>query len=251
MVQRVETYSYGQGSVYLAPRLPNGRPGAWRWIGDVSVLNLALTVEKLSHKESYSGQRATVRSFPISKDGTVTSTWHELSPENLSLVLYGDRVVIPAGTVTAELLPAGIKAGERYTLVHQRIDDVEIGALVEGTDYDVDYTYGAVTFMTDQTVAPSVNYKYASSINTTLFTSQPKDLALRFEGINLAEGGAAKILELYKLTFDPVSALTLIQGDTSLAGLETTANVLFDNAQPADPTIGRFGRVIDVGEPVV
>lgn len=250
MAQQVETYYYGQGKVFLARRLPNGRPGAWRWIGDVSALALALTVEKLSHKESYSGQRTTVRSFPTSKDGTVTSTWHELSAENLSIVLYGDRVTIPAGTVTAELLPAGITAGERYTLAHQRISDVVIGTLVEGTDYEVDYTYGAISFLTAPATAPSVNYKYASSVNTTLFTSQPENLALRFEGINLAEGGAAKILELYKLSFDPVSTLALIQGDTSLAGLETTAGVLFDNAQPADPTLGRFGRVIDVGEPV-
>ena len=32
---------------------------------------------------------------------------------------------------------------------------------------------------------------------------------LRFEGINLAEGGAAKILELYKISFSPASALAL------------------------------------------
>lgn len=251
MAQQVENYYYGQGKVLLARRLPNGRPGPFRWIGDVSALSLALTVEKLSHKESYSGQRATVRSFPTSKDGTVTSTWHEFSPENLALVLYGDRVAISAGTVTAEALPASIAAGEIYALAHQRISDVVIGELVEGTDYDVDYTYGSVTFLTKQTTAPSVNYKYAGSINTTLFTSQPEDLALRFESINMAEGGAAKILELYKISFDPVSALALIQGDTSLAALETTANVLFDNAQVADPTIGKFGRVIDIAEPTV
>ncbi|MGW9794816.1 phage tail tube protein [Serratia sp. 121840015-1] len=247
---QLETYYYGQGKVFLARRLPNGRPGAYRWIGDVSALALALTVEKLSHKESYSGQRTTARSFPTSKDGTVTSTWHELSAENLALVLYGDRVVIPGGSVTAESLPAGIKAGERFALAHQRISDAVIGELVEGTDYELDYTYGAVTFLKDQTAAPSINYKYAGGVNTTLFTSHPENYALRFEGINLAEGGAAKILELYKLSFDPVSTLALIQGDTSLAGLETTANVLFDNVQPNDPTIGKFGRVIDVAEPV-
>ncbi|MEM5445775.1 hypothetical protein, partial [Serratia marcescens] len=190
------------------------------------------------------------RSFPTSKDGTVTSTWHELSAENLALVLYGNRVVIPGGSVTAELLPTGIKAGERFALAHQRISDAVIGELVEGTDYELDYTYGAVTFLKDQTAAPSINYKYAGGVNTTLFTSHPENYALRFEGINLAEGGAAKILELYKLSFDPVSTLALIQGDTSLAGLETTANVLFDNVQPNDPTIGKFGRVIDVAEPV-
>ena len=166
-------------------------------------------------------------------------------------MLYGEQVVIPAGTVTSEELPAGIKAGERYILDHQRISDVAIGTLVEGTDYEADYTYGSITILTDQATAPSVNYKYAGSITTTLSTPPPEDFFLRFEGITLAEGGAAKILELYKISFSPASALALIQGDTSLAGLETTSTVLYDNARPDDPTIGRFGRVIDVAEPVV
>ena len=246
-----ETYYYGQGKVYLARRLPNGKPGATRWIGDVSALSLALTVERVSHKESYSSNRGTVRSFISSQDGTLTATWHDLSAENLAIVLYGEQVAIPAGTVTGELLPAGIVAGERYVLDHQRVDDVVIGTLVEGTDYEVDYTYGAVTFLTAQTTAPSVNYIYAGSVNTTLFTKKPIDLFLRFEGINLAEGGAAKVLELYKISFSPAAALALIQGDTSLAALETTATVLYDTARPDDPLIGRFGRVIDVSEPVV
>ncbi|HGT4219287.1 TPA: hypothetical protein ACTYY8_001600 [Klebsiella michiganensis] len=247
---QLETYYYGQGKVFLAPRQANGKPGAFRWIGDVSALSLALTVERLNHKESYSGRRGTVRSFVTNQDGTLTSTWHDLAPENLAVVLYGEQVVIPAGTVTGEVLPAGITAGERYILDHQRVSDVVIGTLVEGTDYEVDYTYGAITFLTAQATAPSVNYEYSGSVNTTLFTQQPGDFYLRFEGINLAEGGAAKILELYKISFSPASALALIQGDTSLAGLETTATVLYDNARPDDPTIGRFGRVIDVAEPV-
>ncbi|WP_208937331.1 hypothetical protein [[Haemophilus] ducreyi] len=33
---RTETYSYGQGAVYLAERLPNGQAGAFRWVGDVN-----------------------------------------------------------------------------------------------------------------------------------------------------------------------------------------------------------------------
>jgi hypothetical protein len=73
-----------------------------------------------------------VRSFVTNQDGTLTSTWHDLASENLAVVLYGEQVVIPAGTVTGELLPAGIAAGERHILNHQRVSDVVIGTLVEG-----------------------------------------------------------------------------------------------------------------------
>jgi hypothetical protein len=68
----------------------------------------------------------------------------------------------------------------------------------------VDYTYGAITFLTAQATAPSVNYEYAGP-STPRCSQQPEDFYLRFEGINLAEGGAAKILELYKISFSPAS----------------------------------------------
>ncbi|HGB3471675.1 TPA: hypothetical protein ACIVB1_001965 [Salmonella enterica subsp. diarizonae serovar 61:l,v:z35] len=243
-----ETYYYGQGKLYLAKRNVSGRPGAWRWVGDVSKLELALSVETLTHKESYSGQRATTRRITTGKDATVTSTWFEFSPENLATQLYGDPAIIAAGTVTAEALPAGIKAGDRLTLAHQNVSDVVIGTLKEGTDYTVDALYGALTFLKDQTTAQSVNYSYSGSVNTTLFTSQPEELALRYEGINLAEGGKAVVVELYKVQFDPVSALSLITSDNDVAGLETKAGVLFDAGLGSDPMLGNFGRVIHVAD---
>lgn len=248
---QLETYYYGQGKVYLARRGPDGKPLSWRWVGDVSALSQALTVENLTHKESYSGQRMTVRRFPTSKDGTVTMTWHEFSSTNLAVVLYGEQVVIPAGTITGEALPVGIEAGSRVTLAHQNISDVGIGTLVAGVDFDIDVLYGAIDFL--KTPAPAAlpltaSYSYTGSISTEMFTQQPEPLALRFEGINMAEGGAAVILELHKIVFDPVSALALINGDTSLAGLETSAGVLFDTSRPADPTLSRFGRIIHVAE---
>lgn len=243
-----ETYYYGQGRVYLAKRDANGKPKAWRWIGDVSALSLALTVENLSHRESYSGGRSVVRRIVTSKDGSVSSTWHEHSPQNLAQVLYGEHTVIPAGTVTGESLGSDIAVGDRLTLAQQRVSDVVIGTLVAGTDYEVDATYGAIEFLTAQTGPVTANYKYEGGVNTTLFSAQPENLALRYEGINLAEGGAAVVVELYKLAFDPVSALALINNDTSLAGLETTAGMLFDTARPDDPLLGRFGRIINVAE---
>lgn len=246
-----ETYFYGQGKVYLAPLLPNGRPGVYRWVGDVSALNVALTVEKLAHKESYSGQRITVRSFPTSKDGTVTATWNDRSPENLAIVFYGHQAVVPAGTVTGEVLPTGIKAGDRVALLHQNVSTVVIGTLVEGKDYTVDVMYGAIDFLTAPPgPATTAKYAYKGGLNTTLFTEHQANYALRYEAINLAENGSSEILELYKVAFEPLAALSLINTDTTIGGMETSAAILFNNAMPADTLLGRFGRYIHVAEPV-
>lgn len=242
-----ETYYYGQGKVYLGRRNDAGQAVTMRWIGDVDSLEVALTTESFTHKESYSGHRAPVRRISTSKDGSVTSTWYEHSPENLAVLLYGEKVVVPAGTVTGEVLPAGIVAGDRVLLAHHNVSAVIITGLTLGEDYTVDLKFGAIEFITTPATPPSVNYSYASSINTSMFTASPVDLFLRYEGINLAENGAPVVLELYKVQFDPVSALSLINTDTSLPGLETTAAVLLDTERPEDAEFGRYGRVIHVG----
>lgn len=243
-----ETYYYGQGKVFLAKRDAAGKPGVWRWIGDCDALSLALEVESFDHKESYSGQRAAVRRLYTGQSGTITSTWYERSPENVALLLYGEAAVIPEGTVTDEALPADLKAGDRVTLEHQNISDLVLGTLVEGTDYVAYPDVGAIEFLTDQATAPKAGYKHGSSVNTSMFTKNAQELALRYEGINLAEGGKRVILELYKIQFDPASAIDWINTDTSLSGLETTAGVLMDTARRDDPVIGRYGRVIHVGD---
>ncbi|WP_347253455.1 hypothetical protein [Leminorella grimontii] len=242
-----ETYYYGQGKVYLALRNEQGQPLAWRWVGDVDSLSVALSVENFDHKESYTGQRSAVRRINTGKDGTVNSTWYEYSPENLATLLYGEQVADASGSVTGEALPLNIKAGDRYSLQHQQVSAVVIGSLVEGTDYTVDPEFGAIEFLTAQAGPTTVNYSHGSSINSTMFTQPVKELAMRYEGMNLAEDNAKIIVELYKIQFDPVAALNLINTDTSLSGLETTAGVLMDTQRPSDSALGRYGRIIHVG----
>lgn len=242
-----ETYYYGQGKVYLGLRNDAGQATKLRWIGDVDSLEVALTTESFTHKESYSGHRAPVRRISTSKDGSATSTWYEHSAENLAILLYGEKVVVPAGTVTEEALPTDIDAGDRILLAHNNVSDVIITGLTLGQDYTVDLKFGAIEFLAKPSQALTVNYSYESSINTSMFTASPVDLFMRYEGINLAENGAPVVLELYKVQFDPVSALSMINTDTSLPGLETTAAVLLDTNRPEDAQFGRYGRVIHVG----
>ncbi|MGP1066424.1 hypothetical protein ACJ8LR_21895 [Serratia sp. CY56810] len=243
-----ETYYYGQGKVFLGRRNAQGQAVSLRWIGDVGELQIALTTDSFTHKESYTGQRAPVRRISTGKDGTVTATWFEHSPDNLAILLYGEKVAVPAGTITDEALPAGIQAGDRVTLNHQNVSAVTIADLVEGTDYKLDAKFGALEFLTTPATQPlSVNYTHASSVNTSVFTQTPDELFLRYEGINLAENGAAVVVELYRVQYDPASALSLINTDTSLPGLETTATVLLDTERPDDAQFGRYGRVIHVG----
>lgn len=251
-MQQPEMYYYGQGKLYIALRNEKGQALAQRWVGDVSKLSLALTVETIEHKESYSGEKAPVRRINSAKSGEISATWHDISPLNLAMLFAGEVVEEESGSITAESLPAGVKAGERYSLQHPSVSNVVItsGAtpLVVDTDYIVDETFGAIEFLTDQADAPEVAYKYEGNVTATLFTEQGKEVALRYEGINLAEGGAPVIVEFYKVKFDPVSGLDLINNDTNLLGLETKAGLLMDTKRSKDDKLGRFGRLTNVKE---
>jgi len=245
-----EMYQYGQGMVSVAPRNADGSYGSLYWLGDVSALAAAISVTSFTHQESYSGQRNTVRRINIGKEATINSTWHQFNSTNLAFALYGESAVIPAGTVTGEALPANIKAGERYMLQYQQVSNVVLGSLVEDTDYTVNAAFGTITFLTDQTASVSANYSYAESINTTIFTDTPKEVYLRFEGINLAEDDANFLVEFYRVKFDPIQALDLINNASNLAGLQTTASALFDGSKVSDPKLGQVGRVVHIGAAV-
>lgn len=252
-----EQYFYGQGKVLLAP-LVNGVPGVFRWVGDVSSLRLSMEVEKVEHKESYSGQKALVRSFPIDKKTTLTAALHDLNVDNLALTLFGKALTTPEGTVTGETLPADMKAGDTAILAHAGVSEVTITDSTSGspaTLAEEHYTvspHGGITLLSLPTSpAPTqpfkVAYKHAESKAVSVFTAPQPLVALRYEGINLAENGAPVILDLYKLATDPLKELAFITDGNDVAGMEISAGVLLDPSKPTSGDLGQFGRIIQVG----
>ena len=243
----VETYSYGQGKLYLAVRTATGNVGAQRWVGDVSELSISLSVDSFEHTESYSGTRQKVRKIPTGKSGEVSAKFHELSIENLSLTLLGTAAKKEAASVTGEKLPTVIKTGDRIALANPDVSEVKIGSLVENTDYKVDAIFGAVEFLKDiPNNTDTVAYKHGASESVAMLTENSKDLFLRFEGLNLAELNEWTVVELYKVNFSPTDALSLINNENSLDALTTKATVLADTTKVGDAALGRFGRVIKI-----
>nr|DAI22390.1 MAG TPA: major tail protein [Caudoviricetes sp.] len=244
-----ETYSYSQGKVFLAKRLPSGEVGPQRWVGDVSELTISLSVEDLTHKESYSGAKQEVKKIVTGKSGEVSAKFHEFSAENLSLLLLGQATKIEAGSVTEEKLPAEIAVGDRIALAHPKVSNVTIEDLTVGTDFIVDEIFGAIEFLKAQTGnTKAVAYSYGDVQNVALLTENSKDLFLRFEGLNLAEDNEWTLVELYKVSFNPAESLSLINNENSLDALNAKAKVLADTTKPNDKLLGRFGRVIKINK---
>ncbi|MEO7067435.1 MAG: hypothetical protein ABI114_11040 [Rhodanobacter sp.] len=255
-----ESYFYGQGRVSIAVRDPStGVPGPFRWIGDVSAFSIKLTTQQVEHKESYSGQRALVTSFPSEKAANVDMTMHQMDPENLALVLYGSTTSAVAGTATAEAFPATVAVGDDVYLANPGVSALVITdstpttplTLVLGTDYTVDPNFGRVTILDlGAFVQPfKAAYSYAARKSVGMFTTGQPQLAMRYEGINLAEGNAPTLVELYKVAPGVVQDLALITTGNDVAGLQITGGVLLDSSRPAVGGLGQFGAITQIGAP--
>ncbi|HBC7499276.1 TPA: hypothetical protein KEY93_003187 [Klebsiella oxytoca] len=241
-----DTYYYGQGKVFLSVRNPvTNKSEIWRWIGDVSALTLKLSFEQSERKISRAGVVMTSDRRYTSFAASLASVWHDFSADNLSLLLFGKTSRIAQSWQNDEALPEGITAGDRVALAYQNVREVSIDGLSEGTDYEVDYGFGAINFLTAPQSQPvKVTYDYAGSQSVSLLNAKSPEVSLRYEGINLAEGGKKVLLELWRMTFDPLTVLELINNATSLSGMETSSAVLPDLNRQAADVFGLFGRIV-------
>jgi len=249
-----DTYYYGQGKVEAAP-IVGGVIGDYRFLGDVSALSVALAVEKVEHKESYSGQKALVRSFPIGKTATLNMTLRSIETENLAMVLYGKAINTPAGTVTGEDLGT-IAVGDTVKLAQIGVKNLVITDSA-GTPNTIDPShyqlldnghFGEIVFNSLPTSPAPVMplkaaYEHAPKKAVGMFTAPQPTVAIRYKGLNLAEGNAPVLIELYKVATDPLAELPLISDGTEVAGLSITGGILLDSSKPASGELGQFGAI--------
>lgn len=121
---------------------------------------------------------------------------------------------------------------------------VDIPGLVEGRDYTVDAPWGMVEFITTPTHQPlSVDYAHANSLGIPIFTGNSDEFSFRYESINLAEPNKCMLIELYRLSFDPLTTLQLINNDASMGEIDAAAEIMYDLSRPNDPKLGWFGRL--------
>jgi hypothetical protein len=256
-MDNVETYLYGQGRVSLALRdAITGALGRFVYVGDVSALSAKLTTEKAKHVESNSGQKGTVRSFGIGKSCTLDMTWHQFDTDNLAIVLQGTSVATAAGTVTAEEIAGPLAVGDVFYLQNPGVSNVIIKdstgtpiVLVLDTDYSIeDAAFGRCRLLNVGTFAWPllVDYSYSARKAAGMFTTGQKEYALRYEGVNLAEGNAPVMADYYKVAPDVLAELALITSGSDVAGMQITGEVLRDTSKPATGALGQYGHITQI-----
>lgn len=257
-------YFSGQGKVFIAARDVNGKPGNLRWLGNVPALSVALTVTKLEHKESYSGQRLTDLVLVTEKKAALNMTLEDYDPSNLALVLQSSVVTQATAAVTGEILPtvdsddfdnASALQPIRLMTAKQGIGTVVLKdstvspkTLVQGTNYRVLSAAGGMIEIYDTNtggpfVQPlKVDYTPTAVTAFGLFTQPAPEFWLHFEGINTADGNKNVIVDLFKVQTDPAAELGLIQD--AIGQFTLTGAVLVDDERDANGPLGQFGQII-------
>lgn len=243
----------GQGKIYVARRNTDGTPKAFRYLGNTANgAKLSPKTDKLTRKESESGQRLTTLSLVTGKDVSLEFEIEAFTKENLALAFWGVNAVIASGTVTNETSPTGLVAGDYWRLAKHDISSVSItdsagtpATLTAGTHYEISNAkLGMIKLLDAGTfVQPfKVNYSNAQSYNTPLYGEIPGNYWVRFEGLNMANYGEAVLVELYNVQFDPTTAFTL-KGD-DVATLPISGAVLYDDTKVSDIVLGTSGRIV-------
>jgi hypothetical protein len=159
--------------------------------------------------------------------------------------LNGNHISRPPNLFAQDTLPTGIVVGDRSSLSNQQVWGVKINGMTEGSHYIVDKLWGVIDWLTTPLNQPVVvDYEHSGNDTLPIITHQGEEFALRYEGINLAENNSPVLVEIYRVKFDPISKMALLSKESDLAGLETSAEILYDFSKSEDPLLGRLGRIV-------
>lgn len=245
-----DVYFSGQGVVYVANRSGNSIL-AYRDVGNVPSLRVSLETDVVEHKESRTGQRLTDFRLTRENRARVTMTLEKFTKKNLMMLLYGaDQTTASPTAVTGEVIATDrttIAVGDIFFTKFPSVSALTFSpALTSPADYSLDSASGRITInsLTNLSGAGSLtlNYTSAAHESLTMFKSANVERALRLVGLNTANSNASVIVELYRVLFDPVGNLDLINDE--LAQFEIEGSVLYDSTRDADATLGGFGRIL-------
>ena len=240
-----------QGKMYAAA-VANGVPGAFRYLGNVPEGGLLFSTDVFTHSESTTGQRLEDLRIPRSKSAKISLTLEDFSKENLALALYGAASAIASGSVTNEALPTTLVAGDYVRTAKPNISALVVtdsagtpATLTAGTHYEItSAVHGTIKFLNVGTFTQpfKLAYSNAAASNVNMFTQSAQELWVKFDAIETVSGQNNKLVELYRVLFDPTSDLQLINSETGKLPLAGSA--LYDSSKVSDAVLGQFGRVV-------
>lgn len=244
-----------QGRIYIANRLPSGMPGPFRYVGNTPEAAFSMSADIFEHQESETGQRLTDLRLPRAKSASLRLVLEAMTRKNLALAVQGTPGTIAPGSVSNEVLPSGLVVGDIITTVKPNISAVTMTdstdptpqALTLNTHYRiVDPKAGLVEILqltTPTLVQPlRISYTAAETPTIPMFVEGVIERWFRFVGVDTANENKAKMIDLYRVSFDPVQEFQLKTNEANQAPLN--GGVLYDELKSGDSALGQFGRIV-------
>ena len=237
----------GQGIVYAAERLSTGKPGRLQDLGNCTSFKLDLKTDVMKVSESRSGNRLPYARIGKGNESEVALTITDFLLDNLGLGLYGTKITKAAGTVTGEVLPTGLVAGDRIQLANPKVSSVVLkdsaatpATLTAATHYNADLDPGHISIVDvgSFTQPFKADYSYASSKKLGAFAASPSEKMLILEGVNTADNWRRVRITVFRVVLDPITGLDLINDD--LAKLELKGSALYDPLRATSDPLGQF-----------
>lgn len=201
-------YTLGRGEVWFSRFIDTVTydPEGFRYIGNTPEMSLTIESETLDHYNSDRGIREKDDSVPLEVNRTGSLTTDNIDPENVALFFFGtassettagstgntdaitsiklDRAYMIGATSSNPAGVFGLDSGGTNTV------EISGGAtLVEGTDYEIDYDNGMITFLSGGTVAEDddidITYDLAANTRSRVISgSAPVEGAMIYRTVN-------------------------------------------------------------------
>jgi hypothetical protein len=267
---QTKDYSLGRGIVYAALLDANGKPKAYRDLGNCPNFTTTLSTQTLEHQSSRQGLKITDKEVTISQKCELGFSLDEVNDENVAFFFAGEEATPTNGSIVG-INPSGyqmvangnLESGRWYDLVNQagnrcyNISSADLSivtaetvpvALVKDTDYEVDEEMGRIfTMSTSAKITTAI--AAGKGLNVTLaanagagavqevraLTKQTVTVAIKFISQNPAYNNAASEYEFHQVNMKAEGDLALIGDNWEELKFKGTAET--NSAYPSSPTM--------------
>ena len=236
-------YFLGQGKVFfdLIDPITKQPMDKARFVGNVPEDGFVITptVQKVEHMESMTGKNRKDAVLETQQSLQITVRLESVDVENLSQAIFGTSTTIAQGTVTSETHTA--HRGYSFFLNRPNLTSFTsiTPTAVLGTDYNVNLKTGEV-FIPQNSVIPDASEVQCSYVAGAIkringYTATNTELWVRFNGLNMADKLTPIVAEVFKVRFNPASALDFIKNAFPGTQLELTGEGLYEPALETVP----------------
>ena len=227
----------GNGAVLVSALDANDKPvGGWRNVGQVSSATAALTSEEITMADTMRGTLADAQSMIVKNDVEVALTMKSFIADNMALALFGESILDPAVLAdtysydvvlgSLEVLP-GVIQGNVTVIRDSDSEDVTENFTVNGCSISTPADQSGFDFPLIEGDTVTVTYDRASVKRIEAFSTSYKNVAIVFDGFNLANEDKNVKVTYHKVSLKPAAQRQLISAD--YADQEISGKLLASN----------------------